>query len=38
MAREREPMAASSGGGGGSAKAPARKGGAFDEMDDDIPF
>src|SRR5688500_9633071 len=38
MAREREPMAASSGGGGASGKAPARKGGAFDEMDDDIPF
>ena len=39
MAREREPMGASSGGGGGSGKAPARKGGgAFDEMDDDIPF
>ena len=37
MAREaREPAAA--GAGGGSAKAPARKGGAFDEMDDDIPF
>src|SRR5215218_3407602 len=32
----REPVAASAGGG---AKAPARKGGgAFDEMDDDIPF
>ena len=30
----REPVAAS----GGSAKAPAKKGGAFDEMDDDIPF
>src|SRR5687767_11114389 len=38
MPREsmREPAAA--GAGGGSAKAPARKGGAFDEMDDDIPF
>ena len=32
----REPMGASSG--GGSSKAPQRKGGAFDEMDDDIPF
>ena len=30
----REPATASA----GSAKAPARKGGAFDEMDDDIPF
>jgi single-strand DNA-binding protein len=35
----REPVAAASGSGGpGSGKAPARKGGAFDEMDDDIPF
>jgi single-strand DNA-binding protein len=46
----REPSGASAGGGGGGggagsggaggggAKAPARKGGAFDEMDDDIPF
>ncbi|HEX2830964.1 MAG TPA: single-stranded DNA-binding protein [Burkholderiales bacterium] len=38
----REPMgagASSGGGGGGGSKAPARKGGgAFDEMDDDIPF
>src|SRR5215218_6754897 len=32
----REPVAAGSGGGG--SKAPQRKGGAFDEMDDDIPF
>jgi single-strand DNA-binding protein len=38
----REPAGASSGGGGGGggggSKAPQRKGGAFDEMDDDIPF
>jgi single-strand DNA-binding protein len=46
----REPSGASSGGGGGGGSsgaaaggggaksAPARKGGAFDEMDDDIPF
>ena len=34
----REPASMGSGSGGGSAKAPARKGGAFDEMDDDIPF
>ena len=37
----REPASMGSGGGGGgssSGKAPARKGGAFDEMDDDIPF
>jgi single-strand DNA-binding protein len=40
----REPSAASAGGGGGGGggggakAAPARKGGAFDEMDDDIPF
>jgi single-strand DNA-binding protein len=41
----REPSAASAGGGGGAGgggsgakAAPARKGGAFDEMDDDIPF
>src|SRR5687768_7811062 len=33
----REPATAGAGGGGGG-KAPARKGGAFDEMDDDIPF
>ena len=32
----REPVAASAA--AGSAKAPPRKGGAFDEMDDDIPF
>lgn len=39
MPREssREPAAAGASA-GGSAKAPARKGGAFDEMDDDIPF
>jgi single-strand DNA-binding protein len=29
---------AGAGGGGGAKAAPARKGGAFDEMDDDIPF
>ena len=36
----REPAAAGAGGGGGRSSAPAsgRKGGAFDEMDDDIPF
>jgi len=35
----REPATASAGpGGGGGAKAAPRKGGAFDEMDDDIPF
>jgi len=36
----REPMGSGSGSSsGGSSKAPARKGGgAFDEMDDDIPF
>src|SRR3954468_20463711 len=41
----REPAGASSGGGGagagaggGGRAAPARKGGGFDEMDDDIPF
>jgi single-strand DNA-binding protein len=28
----------SAGGGGGAKPAPARKGGGFDEMDDDIPF
>jgi single-strand DNA-binding protein len=35
-AREREPAGAAAGGGG--AKAQPKKGGAFDEMDDDIPF
>jgi single-strand DNA-binding protein len=34
MAREPAPAAAE----GGAAKAPAKKGGAFDQMDDDIPF
>jgi single-strand DNA-binding protein len=41
MSREREPAVAGAGAGApsGSAKAPQRKGGgAFDEMDDDIPF
>jgi hypothetical protein len=34
MAREPVPAAAE----GGGAKPQAKKGGAFDEMDDDIPF
>ena len=35
----REPATAAAGAGGGAAaKAAPRKGGAFDEMDDDIPF
>src|SRR3954451_25471006 len=39
----REPVAAGAGGGGGSGmggakSAPARKGGGFEDMDDDIPF
>ena len=35
----REPATAAAGpGGGAAAKAAPRKGGAFDEMDDDIPF
>jgi single-strand DNA-binding protein len=39
MSREREPAVASAGAPSGTAKAPQRKGGgAFDEMDDDIPF
>ncbi len=38
MAREpREPAAAGSGG-GGKPQAAGKKGGAFDQMDDDIPF
>jgi single-strand DNA-binding protein len=36
MSREREPAAA--GAGAPAAKAPPRKGGGFEEMDDDIPF
>ncbi len=35
-AREREPAQATAGGGGG--KPQGKKGGGFDEMDDDIPF
>ncbi len=39
MAREPATAAAGAGAGGGAAaKAAPRKGGAFDEMDDDIPF
>ena len=39
MSREREPAVAGAGAPSGTAKAPQRKGGgAFDEMDDDIPF
>jgi single-strand DNA-binding protein len=38
MAREPREPATAAAATGGSAKAPARKGGAFDEMDDDIPF
>jgi single-strand DNA-binding protein len=37
MAREPATAAAGAGGGAGAKAAP-RKGGAFDEMDDDIPF
>jgi single-strand DNA-binding protein len=35
--REQPPMAGGSGGGSGAGR-PAKKGGGFDEMDDDIPF
>src|SRR5687768_1931100 len=38
MAREPRETATAAGVSAGSAKSPARKGGAFDEMDDDIPF
>jgi single-strand DNA-binding protein len=38
MAREPREPATAAGVSAGSAKSPARKGGAFDEMDDDIPF
>ena len=39
MAREpREPATASSGGGRGQGQQPKKGGGAFDQMDDDIPF
>jgi single-strand DNA-binding protein len=38
MSREPAAASAGAGAGGGSAKPQAKKGGAFDEMDDDIPF
>jgi single-strand DNA-binding protein len=40
MSREREPAAATAGGaaGGGKSQQQPKKGGAFDTMDDDIPF
>ena len=34
----REPAASTGNTGGGDVKKPAKKGGGFDEMDDDIPF
>ena len=38
MAREPAPAAAAAAPEGGGAKPQGKKGGAFDEMDDDIPF
>ncbi len=38
MAREPATATAGAGGGGGKPQAAGKKGGAFDQMDDDIPF